>query len=61
MNFELSGYSNKYNNVLIKSFKSSNIPKISKDEYISTKILNNIYNNHMVVFANENTIKILTN
>ena len=49
-----------YNNVLIKSFKSSNMPKIGKDEYILIKILNNIYNNHMVVFVNENTIKILT-
>jgi hypothetical protein len=50
-----------YKNVLIKSFKSLNMLKIGKDEYILTKILNNTYFNDMVIFVNENTIKILTN
>ena len=58
MNINMNIYD--YNNVLIKTFNSSNMPKLGRDEYILTNILNNVYNDYNVVFIDNNTIQILT-
>lgn len=47
------------NDILIKYINSSELPKIDKEKYILNSILNNVYNNHKVVFINTTTIKIM--